>query len=174
LNLINNLAKNSEHKPEEIAAGIRAYEGKTGSANFGGMGAFAANLSSVAGMSMSEVGTMLGGLKAQFGMSNEGTQKAALSLWHQGKAGTVELKDTQSISEALGFSRSAGKGDVLHGIGLEMGAVQLAQKGLGGTNANEAVTGVRRLEEYMLNSPALLQSKIGGGAITSRSPTGNV
>ena len=175
LNIVNNLSKNSEFKPEDVAGGMRAFVGKTGEAGlFGQIGSFATELSTVSGMSMQETGGLLGQLRAQFNLGPDQIKQAAASLWMQGRAGTVELKDAQSISQALGFSRMAGKGDIMKGMSSEMGAVQLAQKGLGGTSADEAVTAIRRFQEDLTSKNAWkIQNQIGGGPMTGTDASGN-
>ena len=175
LNIVNNLSKNSKFKPEDVAGGMRAFVGKTGEAGlFGQIGSFATELSTVSGMSMEQTGGLLGQLRAQFHLGPDQIKQAAASLWMQSRAGTVMLNDAPSISQALGFSRMAGKGDIMKGMSSEMGAVQLAQKGLGGTSADEAVTAIRRFQEDLTSKNAWkIQNQIGGGPMTGTDASGN-
>jgi hypothetical protein len=179
LDAVNDLSKNSEFKPEETAAMLRAYVGKTGNVTEGiNMGKFMTDLASGANISPAQVGSLMGQIRVQFPeMDQMHLQQSAMNLWAGGKAGSVELKDTESITQALGFAHKVSPGDPLRGINLEQGMVQLAHRFTGGQSADDAVTAVRRMQEEMIHLTTdsdkygQLSGVLGGGFLT-KTPTG--
>ncbi len=169
----NRMSENSEFTPEQVTSGRRSYLAKTGESLEGKLGDFATKLASAADLTMEQVGGILGQMKV-LGLNDQQTMQTVANMWMQGKAGAVELKDTEHITQALTFARKAGKGDVVRGSSMEMGAVQLAQKGIGGQSADEAVTSVRRFQQDIEDpkKTAKMQSRIGGGNIISHLDTG--
>jgi hypothetical protein len=151
---INKLSANSEFTSEQVGAMAVAFKAKTGTfGDFAQLGGFATNLASVAGLSPEETGGILGQLRTQFPSLSIGqTKQAAMQLWSLGRSGAVELKDAQSITQALGFAGKINP-DLIKGMASEMGFVQMAQRFTGGQNSDQAVTGVRRLQEEMLKTP---------------------
>ncbi len=152
MQVLTTISSNTEYSKDQMGEMARAFVGKRG--NFGEfkeLSQFTADLASVATLKPDEAGAIMGQLRVQFPeLSLNQTKEAAANLWSLGKQGAVELKDTQSITQALGFARAVSP-DALAGMGLEMGMVQAAQRFTGGQSADEAVTGVRRLQEQLLS-----------------------
>jgi hypothetical protein len=170
--VLQKISSSSEFTKEEASTMARSFLGKRGSfSEFEQLQDFIPNLASVATLSPEQAGSVVGQLRVQFPeLSIDKTKEAAMSLWSAGKAGAVELKDTQSITQALGFARAVSP-NVLAGLNLEMGMVQLAQRYTGGQSAAEAVTGVRRLQEQLLSDPTsrkgrAIQSILGADYLT--------
>jgi hypothetical protein len=161
LNLINKTSANGEFTPGQIGAGFSAFKARTGT--FGPLkelAPFMANLASVSGLTAEESGGILGQIMTQFpGLKSNEVKQVAMNMWGLGRSGAVELRNAQDITQALGFAGKSGMG-VTKGINFEMGMVQLAQRFTGGQSADQAVTGVRRLQEELLLSPG--SSKYGG------------
>ena len=151
LSVLKNISNNTEFSKEDIGTMARSFLGKRGSfGEFKELGDFTANLASVGTLTPQQAGAIVGQLRVQFPeMSMEDTKEAAMSLWSGGKKGAVELKDTESITQVLGFARAVSR-DLLAGLNLEMGMTQLAQRFTGGQSSAQAVTGVRRVQEQML------------------------
>lgn len=172
---INAMSGKTEFNPQQIGAMFEAYVAKTGTMSpLTNLGMFAPNFATVSKMGPGETGNFLGQLTAQFGLVGDQLKQAALMLWQAGRAGTVELKDTSSVSEALGFARKAGAGNLMQGIATEMGAIQLTHAGLGGSNPAEAVTALKRFQEELENPKKqwTIQSALGGGPIMAQGPGG--
>lgn len=155
LNLINKTSAASEFTPNEIAEGFSAYKAKTG--KFGPLNqlaGFMTNMSTVSGMGMGETGSMMGQITAEFpelAKDPEKLKQVMMNLWGLGRSGAIEIGSAESITQALGFAGKSGLG-IEKGLNLEMGITQLAQRFTGGQSANQAVTGVRRLQETLLLS----------------------
>jgi len=146
----------SEFNQQELGKMIISFLSKRGDIGEAKeLAPFMANLASVMSIGgqgdPALAGRILGQLRVQFPeLSVAQTKKMTANLWAQGKSGAVNLENTESISKALGFARAVSP-NVLKGANLEMGMVQAAQRYTGGQSAAQAVTGVKRIQEQLLN-----------------------
>lgn len=157
LEFMKNLSGETEFAPGEIGGMMRGFVSKTGSAREAmELGQFTTDLATVekGRMTPEQAGALMGQLRVQFpDFTIDQTKQAARNLFGLGRAGAVELADAQDITQALGFARKIAPGNALKGLNFEMGLVQMAQRFTGGQSADQAVTGIRRLQEEILGSP---------------------
>lgn len=154
LQVMRSISNKSEFDKKDVGEMARSFIAKRGSfSEFKQLGAFGADLASVSGLSPSQSGAAIGQLRTQFPeLTMADTKQAIMKLWGMGKEGAVELKDSTRMTQSLGFARSVSP-NILAGLGLEMGMVQLAQRFTGGQSADQSVTGIRRLQEQLLSDP---------------------
>lgn len=166
------IATNTPFDYEDVVKGFQAFNELTGKAkSFATVAPELMKIAKVGGLSAEEIARVYGQLQAQFpGMSADQTVAATRNLLKLGQVGSVELKNVQNIAQVTDFARVVSP-DKVRGIGMMGGMVQLIKPHTGG--AEEAVTGLKNLNEELLTSHRLDVEQMLGHKITTKNKEGD-